>query len=159
MDETKRQLIRDFSTFIESTQNLPPMTSKIYSYLLLDCGRNGVTFDELVEIFNASKSSVSNSLNFLTQVKYIEYFTKIEDRKRFYRIVPDNLVIRLKNIRDMLSNERGLSSRLRDYKLEMGRDPKEMSILKSDIYIDHLEHAVNQLDKTIDKLKSLNQNI
>lgn len=135
------------------------MTSKIYSYLLLDCGRNGVTFDELVEIFNASKSSVSNSLNFLTQVKYIEYFTKIEDRKRFYRIVPDNLVIRLKNIRDMLSNERGLSARLRDYKLEMGHDPKEMSILKSDIYIDHLEHAVNQLDKTIDKLKSLNQNI
>lgn len=155
MNETKRELIRDFSSYMESTQNIPPLTSKIFSYLLLDCG-NGVTFDELIDVFNASKSSVSNSLNFLTQIKYIEYFTKIEDRKRFYRIVPNNLVMRLQNIKEMLGSERNLSSRLRAYKLENGHQPDELGIQKSDIYIDHLGQAVKQLGETIEKLKSLN---
>lgn len=158
MDEDKRLLIRDFSNYFETTQKFPPLTSKIYSYLLLDCEKKGVTFDELVEVLNASKSSVSNSLNFLTQLKYIEYFTKLDERKRLYRIVPDNIVLRLQSIQEMLNNEKELTQRLMDYKLKRHKDPKEPSVLKAGIYIEHIELAVNQLTETINKLKSLNQN-
>ena len=42
------------------------------------------TFDELVEYFKASKSSVSNSLNYLLQNKIIDYKTFASDRKRYF---------------------------------------------------------------------------
>lgn len=158
MDEDKKLLIRDFSNYFETTQKFPSLISKIYAYLLLDCEKKGVTFDELVEVLNASKSSVSNSLNFLTQLKYIEYFTKLDERKRLYRIVPDNIVLRLQSIQEMLNNEKELTRKLMEYKLKRHKDPEESSVLKSGIYIEHLELAVKQLADTINKLKSLNQN-
>ncbi len=157
MDETKKELIREFSAYFESSHNFPPLTSKVYAYLLLDCESIGVTFDELTEIFNASKSSISNSLNFLTQIKQIEYYTKIENRKRFYRTVPNNLILRLQNIQEMLSNEKRLSEKLRTYKLEIQNNQNDLNILKSDIYIEHLESVVKQLNSTIEKLNNLSK--
>lgn len=157
MDEIQRQLIEDFSNYIEVALNFSPLTSKIYSYLLVDISEDGVTFDELVEIFNVSKSSVSSSLSFLTQLKYIEYNIKIDDRRRFYRTVPHNMIIRLQGIHDTLANERDLSKRLRDYKLEKANDRKDISMLISSIYIEHLDRAVYQLNETIEKLKILNK--
>lgn len=44
------------------------------------------TFDELVNYFKASKSSVSNSLSFLLQNKIIDYKTFASDRKRYFFI-------------------------------------------------------------------------
>lgn len=157
MDETKKELIREFSAYFESSHNFPPLTSKVYAYLLLDCESIGVTFDELTEIFNASKSSISNSLNFLTQIKQIEYYTKIENRKRFYRTVPNNLILRLQNIQEMLSNEKRLSEKLRTYKLEIQNNQNDLNKLKSDIYIEHLESVVKQLNSTIEKLNNLSK--
>ena len=42
------------------------------------------TFDDLVKYFQASKSSVSNSLSFLLQNKIIDYKTYSADRKRYF---------------------------------------------------------------------------
>ncbi len=158
MNESKIELIEDFSSYYESVYNFPPLTSKIFSYLLLDCKREGITFDEIVEVFNASKSSVSNSLSFLTQLKYIEYFTKIDNRKRLYRISSGNVVMRLQKIHDMLLHEKQLSEKLKCYKKEKLDDPNEISIQKAEIYIEHLDNAVKQLSITISKLESLTQN-
>jgi len=158
MDEQLKELIEDFSKYFETTYNFPPLTSKIYAYLMLDCKNNGVTFDELVEVLNASKSSVSNSLNFLTQLKHIEYFTKIDNRKRFYRISSENLLIRLRKIHDMLVHERQLVERLRNYRQETCEGYYENSILKSGIYLEHLNHSITQLSGTIEKLETFSSN-
>jgi len=158
MNENKIELIEDFSNYYENAYNFPPLTSKIYAYLLLDCKREGITFDELTEVFNASKSSVSNSLNFLTQLKHIEYFTKIDNRKRLYRISQGNVLLRLQKIHNMLLQEKQLSEKLKCYKLDKLEDPNEISIQKSEIYIEHLDNAIKQLSKTITKLESLTQN-
>ena len=158
MKENKKELIEDFSCYFENEHSFPPLTSKIYSYLLLDCKRNGVTFDEFVEVLNASKSSVSNSLNVLTQLKLVEYYTKLDDRKRFYRISSENVLMQLKKILDRLSHEKHLSERLKAYKLDELEDPQDVSIQHSEIYIEHLARAINQLSITITKLESLTQN-
>lgn len=158
MDQDKLELIGDFSSYFETTQNFPPLISKIYAYLLLDCSQKGTTFDELVEVFNASKSSISNGLNFLTQLKHIEYFTKIDDRKRFYRIVPENLMLRLENIQKMLSTEKELTQKLKNYKIKMDNEDNDLSTIKTDIYIDHLKRAIEQLSITVEKLKTLTKN-
>ena len=157
MEESKIELIEDFSIHFEKVHNFPPLTSKIYAYLILDCKREGVTFDELVEVFNASKSSVSNSLNFLTQLKHIEYFTKIETRKRFYRISSGNILMRLQKIHEMLVHEKMLSEKLKCYKLKVLENKEEISIQRSEIYIDHLNKTIEELDNTISKLESITQ--
>lgn len=156
MDDQLKELIEDFSKYFENTYSFPPLTSKIYAYLMLDCNGNGVTFDELVEVLNASKSSVSTSLNFLTQLKHIEHFTKIDNRKRFYRISSENLLIRLRKILDMLSQEKQLVERLKNYRLEICENSNDKSILKSDIYLEHLKTSISRLAQTIDKLEKFN---
>ncbi|MFA7687267.1 MAG: transcriptional regulator [Moheibacter sp.] len=158
MDDRLKELIEDFSKYFEDIYHFPPLTSKVYAYLMLDCNSSGVTFDELVEVLNASKSSVSTSLNFLTQLKHIEYYTKIDNRKRFYRISSENLLVRLKKILDMLSNEKYLVERLKTYRLETCEGLPENSILKSDIYLDHLTKSIGQLSQTIEKLESFHPN-
>jgi HTH-type transcriptional regulator, glycine betaine synthesis regulator len=47
---------------------------------------DGMTFDDIVKFLNASKSSISNSLNYFLQRNRIVYFTKPGDRKRYFKI-------------------------------------------------------------------------
>jgi DNA-binding transcriptional regulator GbsR (MarR family) len=51
------------------------------------------TFDQLVQYFNASKSSVSNSLNYLLQNKIIDYKTIASDRKRYFYLTDSFFVV------------------------------------------------------------------
>lgn len=137
---------------------LPPLAAKIHSYLLLDCKREGITFDELVEVFNVSKSSVSNSLHLLTQHKHIEQFTKIDQRKRFYRIAPGYIMLRLQKIHALLVREKHLSEKFRCYK-EAHLEKDNINLEKSGIYLEHLNRSIKGIAETIEKLEQLNQNI
>ena len=120
---------------------------------MLDTGQEGVTFDELVETFNASKSSVSNSLHYLSQLKYIDHNSKIDSRKRYYKLSPGSLILRLQQIFEMLESEKLLSIKLKKYKLSQIKDPYDAHIQRSEIYVEHLDNATKQLSKTITKLK------
>ena len=64
---------------------LTPMQGRIISYFTVSDPPEK-TFDDLVKYFKASKSSVSNSLNFLLQNKIIDYKTFASDRKRYFFI-------------------------------------------------------------------------
>jgi DNA-binding transcriptional regulator GbsR (MarR family) len=62
---------------------LTPMQGRIVAYFTISDPPEK-TFDELVDYFKASKSSVSNSLNYLLQNKVIDYKTFASDRKRYF---------------------------------------------------------------------------
>jgi DNA-binding transcriptional regulator GbsR (MarR family) len=62
---------------------LTPMQSRIVAYFTLSDPPEK-SFDDIVKYFKASKSSVSNSLNFLLQNKIIDYKTFASDRKRYF---------------------------------------------------------------------------
>ena len=64
---------------------LTPMQGRIIAYFTVSDPPEK-TFDELVKYFKASKSSVSNSLNYLLQNKIIDYKTFASDRKRYFFI-------------------------------------------------------------------------
>jgi DNA-binding transcriptional regulator GbsR (MarR family) len=64
---------------------LTPMQGRIVSYFTISDPPEK-TFDELVKYFRASKSSISNSLNYLLQIKIIDYKTIALDRKRYFFI-------------------------------------------------------------------------
>jgi len=62
---------------------LTPMQGRIVAYFTITDPPEK-TFDELVEYFKASKSSVSNSLSYLLQNRLIDYKTFASDRKRYF---------------------------------------------------------------------------
>jgi len=62
---------------------LTPMQGRIVAYFTVSDPPEK-TFNQLVNFFKASKSSVSNSLNYLMQNKIIDYKTFASDRKRYF---------------------------------------------------------------------------
>ena len=78
------ELIEELGLYFEKRHDLPPLAARIYAIMVLS-SLEGFTFDELMEITQASKSSVSTNLNLLLQLKFVEYYTKPGERKRFFR--------------------------------------------------------------------------
>jgi DNA-binding transcriptional regulator GbsR (MarR family) len=87
--------------------DLTPMQGRIIAYFTLSDPPEK-TFEELVRFFYASKSSISNSLNFLLQTKIIDYKTFSSDRKRYFFITDQFFRIYfsrvLENVRELKSH-------------------------------------------------------
>ncbi len=83
-DKKIRETIEETGKVFEKF-GLTPMQGRIISYFTVSDPPEK-TFDELVTYFKASKSSVSNSLNYMLQNKIIDYKTFPADRKRYFFI-------------------------------------------------------------------------
>ena len=69
---------------------MAPLAARIFSMLILS-DPEGICFDEFVEGLDASKSSVSTNLQLLQAAGRIVYFTKPGNRKRYFKISPNDL--------------------------------------------------------------------
>ncbi|WP_090679847.1 GbsR/MarR family transcriptional regulator [Myroides guanonis] len=146
---------QDYCAHHEALYHYSPLTSKLYTFLLFSGMGDGVTFDEIVEKLNASKSSISTSLNVLLNNNQIEQFNKIDERKRYFRINPKYLTNRLFTIKKSIEKELDLTCRL----LEFNQNNK-LNVFKCEsrinVYIEHLEKSSEELSQTIEKLKNSN---
>ena len=110
--------------------HLPPLAAKIYSYLIFDFDRNGVAFDEFVDIFAASKSSISSNLNLLLNLNIITDFNKIDERKRFFVMNEKYMKVRFEEIIVKMERELLILDKLKSF-----RNPTdENSLRKFAIY-------------------------
>src|SRR5690606_42135702 len=82
--------------------HLQPLTAKIYALLVFNNCQNGLTFDDLVEIFEVSKSSVSHSVNTLIEMNFIKQLKRKNERKRFFRINRKHLLMRFEDAKKRL---------------------------------------------------------
>lgn len=153
MVATKKELYQDMVTFYGNLYGLPPLNAKIYVYMMIDLKTEGYTFDELLEKFNVSKSSLSNSLQMLVQNKYVEYITPIDSRKRYYRINPKFMGIRFGNILDKLVREKELMQRMIQCNKQV-KTPNEQVIKGINQYIGILDKHIKTVANTV---KSLHQ--
>jgi len=71
--------------------NFTRMQGRLLAYLL-SSGNHDKTFDEIVFFFQTSKSTVSNSLNYLISQKLVDYNTLTGKRKRHF-FITDNLPV------------------------------------------------------------------
>jgi predicted transcriptional regulator len=83
---------------------LTPMQGRVVAYYVI-CDPPEKTFEETVKYFSASKSSVSNSLNYLLEAGIVDYRTYADKRKRFFFVTEDFVQI---YIREVLHNVAGL---------------------------------------------------
>jgi len=123
---------------------LTPMQGRIVAYFTLSDPPEK-TFDDLVKFFKASKSSVSNSLNYLLQNKIIDYKTFSTDRKRYFYITDKFLTIYFSRI---LDNVRELKSHA--YRTVSLRTPDHPSVNRNLIrWIENANLFEQKLGETI----------
>lgn len=130
------------------TFNLPPLAAKIYAYLIFDFERKGLTFDDLVEIFSASKSSVSTNLNLLLNNNLIQDLNKLDERKRYFTANENFVKIRFQEISERLKEEIRIINSLENFRKSKSED----EIKKSKIYKDLLNSNIENIEKSLSKL-------
>jgi DNA-binding transcriptional regulator GbsR (MarR family) len=81
--QKQKELIERTGVFFER-QGFSPAVARISSLMLVS-DKLELTFEEIYETLNLSKSSASNAINFLLHTNKIEYMTKPGDRKRYFR--------------------------------------------------------------------------
>ena len=85
--EHKRQFLEDFALHMEH-HGLPRMAGRILAWLLI-CDPPEQSMPDLVEVLQASKSSVSTMTRHLIQFGMIERVSLPGKRRDFYRAMPD----------------------------------------------------------------------
>jgi DNA-binding transcriptional regulator GbsR (MarR family) len=150
---SKEELIEELGMHFESLYHLPPLASRIYAILILN-GYDGMTFDKIMEQTDASKSSVSTSINLLMQTNKIEYFTKAGDRKRYFKNRKNHLKLRLGNYKDLIEKEIALFGKTSAYMKAFDLKTYKDNLCYTSIYIDHLKESKKILEATLGKLEN-----
>jgi DNA-binding transcriptional regulator GbsR (MarR family) len=82
LTDTKLQLVEELGVMYE--RSMQPAAARILALLMVSDSIE-LTFEEIYETLNISKSAASNSLNFLLSIGRIEYITRPGERKRYFR--------------------------------------------------------------------------
>jgi Fic family protein len=68
----KMALVEKLGVHLENREQLAPVAARILSYIILT-GKIGTTFEDMVKILCASKSTISTHLNHLQDLNKIVY--------------------------------------------------------------------------------------
>ena len=143
-----KEIFREMVKFYGEAFHLPPLAAKIYSYLIFDFDREGVSFDEFIEIFCASKSSVSSNLNLLLNLNIINDFNKIDERKRFFVINEKHMRIRFEEIIEKMERELSILHQLKDFR----QTDDEEILRKFGVYTSLFNKNILHIKETLDQL-------
>ncbi|MDT0691287.1 transcriptional regulator [Salegentibacter sp. F188] len=150
----KSKLIEEIGLHFERTNQLAPLAARIYAIMILS-PKEGHTFDEIMAITEASKSSVSTQLNLLLQLKKVEYFTKTGDRKRYFRgnrtYLQNTLETYLENISEELKMVEKITEFNSTYNPEKYKKTGKVPLL----FKDYLLRQKENLRSTIAKISEI----
>ncbi|MBD0831089.1 GbsR/MarR family transcriptional regulator [Aestuariibaculum sediminum] len=147
-------LIEKLGVFLETKEQLAPVAARIMAYAILK-GKSGTTFEDLVVDLAASKSTISTHLNHLQDLKKIEYFTKPGDRKKYFVIKKDTILIGIDNMVESWNLEKEMHLEIKAYKEKVNKldnlnEEEQFDLEFHDDYLQYLEEAT----QSILKLKS-----
>ncbi|MBQ0768254.1 MAG: transcriptional regulator, partial [Bizionia sp.] len=136
---------------------LSPLASRIYALLTMSSG-NGLTFEEIKEAIEASKSSISVNINVLLQLKYIEYYTKPGDRKRYFKVSKYFQLKFLELYLESLEKQITLVDKINNYNKEFQKEKfvneKSLGIITQD-YLTKMKVLVSETIGEISDFPSL----
>ncbi|WP_144281620.1 transcriptional regulator [Chryseobacterium echinoideorum] len=146
--EVDKKIFQDAVKFYGTVLNLPPLASKIYSYLIFDFDKVGITFDEFVEVFSASKSSVSTSLSLLLNLQLIVDINKMDERKRYFFANDDYKRIRFEKIVQKMKDELRLMQDLKNFRKTENKEAEE----RNEAYKALLNKSIITIQESLNKL-------
>ncbi|MBU3820479.1 transcriptional regulator [Flavobacteriaceae bacterium XHP0103] len=144
----KLALVEKLGVFLETKEQLAPVAARILSYIILT-GKKGTTFEDLVTILCASKSTISTHLNHLQDLNKIVYFTKVGDRKKYFMMNPDNIIQSIDNMINTWSVQKELHIEIKEYKEQVNSkttdESSKFDLGFHDNYIQFLNEATNSI--------------
>lgn len=153
----KKTLIEEVGLHFQEGHNLSPLAGRIFALLMLS-KKEGFSFEQMVEITGASKSSVSTNINLLVQMKFVEYYTKPGDRKRFFRMTRSNLRISLEEKLDDLEKELLIVEKINSFNCTNNPQKFEKEENIGLLLQEHLNDQKRNLKATINKLHIAEKN-
>ena len=154
INKEREELIEMFGVHFESVHHLPPLGSRIFAMLIIDsCGRK-TTFEDLIELTGASKSSVSTNLNLLLKMGKINYFTLPGDRKKYYR--PSAFSERFDNYLRMIDFEKQIMERMLSYREKTANCAEaSFELEKTKAYKEHILQMEALIMGSIEKFRAI----
>lgn len=151
----RKELIEKLGVLMEQLHKMAPVAARIFASIVVT-GRHGLSFDQLVNDLNASKSSVSTHLENLQSQNKIIYYTKPGDRKRYFTINPDLMVTAINEMVEKWNAERDIHHQILDYKkkcnsLQLKEEPRFDLEFNKD-YLVFLEEATTSIGKLKTKI-------
>ncbi|MBZ0326532.1 MAG: transcriptional regulator [Altibacter sp.] len=153
----KSDLIEEIGLNFENKHHFTPLAGRIYAFMILS-DDEGHSFEDFVEITSASKSSVSTNLNLLVQLKYVEFFTKPGDRKRYFRPTKNYLKITLEEYLNTINKELKIVEKINKFNCKYHPQKFTKSESIGLIFQQYLESQKKNLKSTIDKMVSFHKN-
>lgn len=149
----KQNLVERLGVLMEQNEQLAPVAARILSYIVLT-GQTGTTFDDLVRVLCASKSTISTHLNHLSDLKRIVYFTKPGDRKKYYTINQDSIIQSIDTLMESWIAKMELHIEIRDYKQNSkSSNSEEESKFEVDFHNNYIQF-LEEVTKSVATLKA-----
>jgi DNA-binding transcriptional regulator GbsR (MarR family) len=155
-DLEKQELIEMMGIHLQNQHSISPLTGRIWATIIMEGKEKGLTFDYLVEKNQASKSSVSSSLNILTSTNKIYFETVPGDRKKYFIAYPfsERFVRMLQN----MQFEKSLLDKIIVYKEKEEKTAENNCSLQNiKAYKEHLLEIEQLTQKLLKKLKETEQ--
>jgi DNA-binding transcriptional regulator GbsR (MarR family) len=147
-EDMTRDLIEETGKVFEKF-SLTPMQGRIVAYFIKS-DTPEKTFDDLVKYFRASKSTISNSLNYLLQNKIIDYKTFSADRKRYFFITGSFFIVYFEKV---LDNVRELKDHA--FRTVSMRSPEHPDVSEKILkWIENANLFQETLEKTLAEVKN-----
>ncbi len=151
--EEKRHLIEEVGLHLEGSHKLTPLASRIYAIMILS-SEEGFSFEEIMDITKASKSSVSTNINLLVQLNYVEFYTKPGDRKRYFRGTNSYLKNTLQEYFQAIEKELKLVEKINKFN-KLHNPTKFIENESMGVFFqEYLATQKDNLKKTIEKMKA-----
>ena len=156
LESKKCELVEKLGIHIEEMDNFAPLAARIVAFVILN-GRQGTTFEQLVNNLCASKSTISTHLTQLQNLKKLSYFTKTGDRKKYFVVNRDRI---LQSIDEMIATwniQKELHVEIKEYKDSFNKLIESEEELYFDLgfhtdYITFLDEATTSISVLRQKL-------
>ncbi len=110
LTDKHRQLIEDLGVLHEG-MGMQPAAGRVMGLLLVS-DTTELTFEEIVDLLQLSKSAVSNALTMLQGLDRVDYITYPGDRKRYFRAKPKSVSSELERAMMGLAAHNGMLKRV-----------------------------------------------
>lgn len=160
LKEEKKELIEQLGVQLE-TENLAPVAARIFATLILN-GKQGITFEQLVNGLQASKSTVSAHLEHLQTTNKVKYFTKPGDRKRYFIINPELMLNVIDEMVHKWESQKKIHEKVLEYKRKHNEYVKGNEKIQFDLdfqkdFLTFLDEATTAIQKLKLKLAAKKQ--
>lgn len=156
MEKSREEIVETVGLHLEEEHNLPPLAARIYAVLILT-DKDGLTFDSCLDRLNASKSSISTSLNLLVNMGLVTYFTKSGDRKRYFKTAKKQtfFLSKLQENLKRIESEKHIITLVMGYHEQYCPKKFEEGQVHTRVYLDYVNETEKTLKKSIKKLESI----